>query len=117
MTRYQGGDDEKPDRYNVAGDRDLLNIEVVEMAAEVLGLKPRIRYEEFHQSRPGHDLRYSLDGTKLREAGWKPPSPSRSPSPNVCGGWPTTPNGCSDLWLKEVVNLTTRPRIKPSDRS
>ena len=24
-------------------------------------------------TRPGHDLRYSLDGTKLREMGWKLP--------------------------------------------
>lgn len=25
-----------------------------------------------HSQRPGHDLRYALDGTKLREMGWKP---------------------------------------------
>jgi dTDP-glucose 4,6-dehydratase len=28
---------------------------------------------DFHSSRPGHDLRYSLDGSKMKELGWKPP--------------------------------------------
>ena len=27
---------------------------------------------DFHSSRPGHDLRYALDGRKLAEAGWRP---------------------------------------------
>jgi dTDP-glucose 4,6-dehydratase len=27
---------------------------------------------DFHSSRPGHDLRYALDGTKLAELGWTP---------------------------------------------
>ena len=27
---------------------------------------------DFHTSRPGHDLRYALDGTKMKEMGWEP---------------------------------------------
>ena len=27
---------------------------------------------DFHSSRPGHDLRYALDGTKMKELGWEP---------------------------------------------
>ena len=27
---------------------------------------------DFHSSRPGHDLRYGLDGTKIYELGWNP---------------------------------------------
>lgn len=27
---------------------------------------------EFVEDRPGHDVRYSLDSTKLRNLGWKP---------------------------------------------
>ena len=27
---------------------------------------------DFHSSRPGHDLRYALDGNKMRELGWAP---------------------------------------------
>jgi dTDP-glucose 4,6-dehydratase len=29
----------------------------------------------FHASRPGHDLRYALDGSKLTLLGWEPPVP------------------------------------------
>jgi dTDP-D-glucose 4,6-dehydratase len=28
---------------------------------------------DFHSSRPGHDLRYALDGTRLHEMGWSIP--------------------------------------------
>ena len=28
---------------------------------------------DFHSSRPGHDLRYALDGSKMAGIGWKPP--------------------------------------------
>ena len=27
---------------------------------------------DFHSSRPGHDLRYALDGNKMRDIGWEP---------------------------------------------
>ena len=27
---------------------------------------------DFHRSRPGHDLRYALDGSLMKEIGWKP---------------------------------------------
>jgi dTDP-glucose 4,6-dehydratase len=34
-----------------------------------------VRYEmvDFHSSRPGHDLRYALDGSKMALMGWVPP--------------------------------------------
>jgi dTDP-glucose 4,6-dehydratase len=28
---------------------------------------------DFHSSRPGHDLRYALDGSKMKGLGWEPP--------------------------------------------
>ena len=27
---------------------------------------------DFHSQRPGHDLRYALDGNKMKEMGWEP---------------------------------------------
>ena len=27
---------------------------------------------DFHSSRPGHDLRYSLSGAKMKSLGWTP---------------------------------------------
>ena len=29
---------------------------------------------DFHSQRPGHDLRYALDGSKMKEMGWEPHS-------------------------------------------
>ena len=63
----------RPVRFNVAGEREIGVDEIVQMCATILDVKPRITWVDFHGSRPGHDLRYSLDGTALREAGWKAP--------------------------------------------
>ncbi len=66
-------DQTKPLRFNVAGDREITNLEIVQMVGKIIGKEPKIEFVDFHSSRPGHDLRYSLDGTALREAGWKMP--------------------------------------------
>jgi len=56
--------------YNVGGDHELTNLELTEGILDILG-KPRelIKYVE---DRPGHDRRYSLDCSKIREVGWYP---------------------------------------------
>jgi dTDP-glucose 4,6-dehydratase len=41
--------------------------------AEILGETAIIKPTDFHSSRPGHDLRYALDGSKIKGAGWVPP--------------------------------------------
>ncbi len=58
--------------YNIIGFDELTNLEVAEMVADAVG-KPLIPdFVDFHSSRPGHDVRYALDGTKLKELGWSP---------------------------------------------
>lgn len=66
-------DTEVPDRYNIVGEKELNNLEVAQMVADILGKKLDYELEDFHQQRPGHDPRYALDGTKLAKMGWKPP--------------------------------------------
>lgn len=62
----------RPDRWNVAGDElDVLTI--AHKIAAAAGRPLRCEFEDYHSSRPGHDHRYSLDASKIREAGWKPP--------------------------------------------
>ena len=48
-------------------------LEMAQIIAKVIG-KP-LNYEmiDFHSSRPGHDLRYGLDGNKMYKMGWKLP--------------------------------------------
>jgi dTDP-glucose 4,6-dehydratase len=72
-TPYSEDKDLKPDRYNIVGDIELNNLEVVKQIADVLGKELKYEFTDFHATRPGHDRRYALDGTKLKEAGWKAP--------------------------------------------
>jgi dTDP-glucose 4,6-dehydratase len=61
------------EKYNITGEREVSNLEMAHFIAKVLD-KPLI-YEliDFHSERKGHDCRYSLDGSKLNEMGWKLP--------------------------------------------
>lgn len=60
-------------RFNVVGDNELTNLEIVQVIEDILDKDAHITFEDFHSSRPGHDLRYALDGTKLALEGWKAP--------------------------------------------
>jgi dTDP-D-glucose 4,6-dehydratase len=63
---------EPEDKYNIVGEEmDVLS--VAKFIAEVLGKPLHFEYLDFHSTRPGHDLRYSLDGSKLRDMGWQAP--------------------------------------------
>lgn len=59
--------------YNVSGDNELPNLEIVEMVLDRLD-KPEDLIT-FVEDRPGHDFRYSLDDSKLRGLGWEPEMP------------------------------------------
>ena len=66
--------------YNIVGEKEISNLELVEMLADYIhqwqekkGIPlTGLVYElvDFHSSRPGHDLRYALDGAKLKAVGF-----------------------------------------------
>jgi dTDP-glucose 4,6-dehydratase len=67
------------DSYNVGGRNEQRNIDVVEAICAILDdIRPSAkgRYRElitFVEDRPGHDLRYAIDCSKIeRELGWRP---------------------------------------------
>lgn len=72
VPKYSEGVDGHP-RFNVAGEREIDNLKLAHMISNILEEELIYDLVDFHSQRPGHDLRYSLDGTKLREAGWVPP--------------------------------------------
>lgn len=65
---------DRPDRYNIAGDMQLDNLELTQIIAKLMGVE-KLDYElvDTHTQRPGHDPHYGLDSTKLYSLGWKSP--------------------------------------------
>jgi len=60
--------------YHIVGEREVSNLEVVELISGQLGIQAKYKLVDFHSSRPGHDLRYALDGSWIKkELGWEPP--------------------------------------------
>jgi dTDP-glucose 4,6-dehydratase len=60
----------KGEIYNVSGGNEKKNIDVVKSILKIMK-KPE-NLIEFVKDRPGHDVRYSLDSSRLRNLGWKP---------------------------------------------
>lgn len=60
-------------KYHIVGSVEWDNLTLARMIAAIL--KADLEYEmvDFHSSRPGHDLRYALNGAKMRSLGWVPP--------------------------------------------
>ena len=63
------------EKFNVVGEKELTNLEVVNLIGKLMNIKPIVEFTDFHSLRPGHDLRYALDGSKLKDFGWFPPVP------------------------------------------
>jgi len=61
---------DKGEIYNISSGEEKTNLEVVRIILDLMGKDESLI--EFVEDRPGHDLRYSLDSSKIRELGWKP---------------------------------------------
>jgi dTDP-glucose 4,6-dehydratase len=74
-------DNPLPPRYNIVGEVEMPNDTLAEtIIAEVAFITSnsatrtsRVEHVDFHSSRPGHDLRYALDGSALTMLGWTIP--------------------------------------------
>lgn len=75
-----------PRRFNIVGELEVDNVTLALKIADVcneynmdnnlMGVRhvpDFVNKVSFHATRPGHDLRYGLDGSKLAELGWRPP--------------------------------------------
>lgn len=59
-------------KFNIVGGEELDNLELAKMIASAQGKELNYEMVDFHSSRPGHDLRYALDGDKMKKMGWTP---------------------------------------------
>ena len=60
-------------KFNIVGEQETSNLELALIVAKILGKELNYEIVDFHSSRPGHDLRYALDNSKLLELGWDYP--------------------------------------------
>ena len=59
-------------KFNIVGSEELNNLELAQIIADSQGKELKHEMVDFHSSRPGHDLRYSLSGEKMKKLGWTP---------------------------------------------
>jgi dTDP-glucose 4,6-dehydratase len=75
LTRGQVGE-----KYNIGGDTEMTNLDLVRLICNILDKGrpeaphcPHANLINFVADRPGHDLRYAIDASKIRhELGWRP---------------------------------------------
>ncbi len=79
VNEYLNNVDASKGKFNIVGEKELDNLQLAKLVEKSiqkrLGDGYTLKYElvDFHSSRPGHDMRYSLSGEKLRKLGWMPP--------------------------------------------
>jgi dTDP-glucose 4,6-dehydratase len=61
------------EKYNISGEKEVSNLEMAQLIAKFMNKELIYEMVDFHSLRPGHDLRYGLDGTKLFDMGYKLP--------------------------------------------
>lgn len=65
-------------------------------------------------TRPGHDLRYSLDGTKLRDMGWKLPLTFEESLRRTISWTVANPTWMDqDMFMKSEAPPAEQPVVKP----
>lgn len=61
------------EKYNISGEKEVSNLDMAQMIADFMGKELDYEMVDFHSDRPGHDLRYGLDGSKLFDMGFQLP--------------------------------------------
>ena len=61
-------------KFNIVGKDEIDNLSLAQFVAKIQGKELKYEMVDFHSSRPGHDLRYALDGDKMKQMGWMPQS-------------------------------------------
>jgi dTDP-D-glucose 4,6-dehydratase len=71
--QHKSGELDEPNRYNIVGDKCVSNLELAQLIAKLMDKVLKYELVDFHKDNPAHDIHYGLDGTKLKNTGWKSP--------------------------------------------
>lgn len=69
MVDYGGA---KCPKFNIVGKEEWDNLKVALTISDIQEKPLNYELVDFHSSRPGHDLRYALDGSLMQRLGWVP---------------------------------------------
>lgn len=64
----------KCQKFNIVGKDEIDNLSLAQFIAKTQNKELNYEMVDFHSQRPGHDLRYALDGGKMKDMGWEPHS-------------------------------------------
>jgi len=59
--------------YNIIGEKEISNLTLAKTIGSIMNKQAKVEMIDFHSARPGHDLRYALDGSKMKSIGWEIP--------------------------------------------
>lgn len=58
------------EKYNIVGEVEMDVLTLAKEIAAIIGKPLNYKMVDFHSTRPGHDMRYALDGSKLESMGY-----------------------------------------------
>lgn len=61
------------EKYNISGKNEITNLDIARRIAAIMGKPGNFRFTADAVDRPGHDVRYGLDGSKLDDMGFNYP--------------------------------------------
>lgn len=61
------------DKWNITGEKEYNNLDLALLIAQFMGKPLKYELVDHYADRPGHDFRYMIDGSKIREQGWEMP--------------------------------------------
>lgn len=62
-----------PPKVNICGEREISNLDLAQLIAQIVEKPLLYELVDFHSSRPGHDLAYRMRDDLIRSLGWKRP--------------------------------------------
>jgi len=84
--------------YNIGSDNEWTNIDLIKELLEILGKSEDLI--TFVKDRPGHDLRYAIDSSKMaQELGWKPTTTFEAGLRKTVNWYMT-----HEEWINEIVS-------------